>query len=87
MENNEQKYIELQEHRAMIYLPEKAVEIIVNAKVYIDGKIQKVSLTYDMEQIREMFRKADEGYIDDDDRFVLTDKGRALLEEMEIKRG
>lgn len=87
MENNEQEYIELQEHRAMIYLPEKAVEIIVNAKVYIDGKIQKVSLTYDMEQIREMFRKADEGYIDDDDRFVITDKGRALLEEMEIKRG
>lgn len=87
MENNEQEYIELQEHRAMIYLPEKAVEITVNAKVYIDGKIQKVSLTYDMEQIREMFRKADEGYIDDDDRFVITDKGRALLEEMEIKRG
>ena len=85
MENNEQEYIELQEHRAMIYLPEKAVEIIVNAKVYIDGKIQKVSLTYDMEQIREMFRKADEGYIDDDDTFVITDKGLAWLEGQERK--
>ena len=34
-----------------------------------------------------MFRKADEGYIDDDDTFVITDKGRAFLEELESRRG
>ena len=83
----DKEYIDLTEHRAMIYLPESAVEVTVSAKVYADGQLHNVSKTYDMQEIREMFRKADEGYIDDDDTFVITDKGRAFMEELEKKRG
>lgn len=81
------EYIELKEHRAMMCLPENAVEVTMTAKVYADGELQTVSMTYDMKQIREMFRKADDGYIDDDDTFVITDKGYAYLDEMESKHG
>lgn len=81
----DKEYINLTEHRAMIYLPENTVEVTVAEKVYADGKLQEVSQTYDMQEIREMFRKADDGYIDDDDRFVITDKGLAWLEEQRSK--
>lgn len=82
----DKEYIELQEHRAMMYLPENAVEVTMAAKVFENGELQTVSKTYDMQEIREMFRKADDGYIDDDDTFVITDKGRAFLEELESRR-
>ena len=77
------KYVELQTHRAMIYLPENSVEVTITAKVFHDGEIVNVSNKYDMEQIRDAFRKADDGYIDDEDKFVLTDEGKAYLEELE----
>ena len=73
MKNKKSEYLELQEHRAMIYLPENAVDIEVIAKVFVDGDVHKVSKKYNMSDIREMFRKADDGYIDDDDRFIAID--------------
>ena len=73
--------VELDEHRAMIYLPENAVEVKVSAKVYHEGEIIDASKKMTLEDIREAFRKADDGYVDDDDVFYLTDKGKALLEE------
>lgn len=81
MDNKE--YIELPEHRAMIMLPENSVELTMLATVYVDGKLQTVSMTYDMGQIREMFQKADDGYFDDDDTYVITEAGRAWLEGRE----
>lgn len=83
-DNNE---IELMNHRAMIEIPENAVELELNIKVFENGELIKVGMKYSLNDIREMFRKADEGYIDDDDRFVITDKGLAWLEEQERCRG
>ena len=72
--------IELTEHRAIVTVPEDSVEINIIAKVFHDGEIVKVSKVMSMGDIRTAFRKADEGYIDDDDRFVLTDKGLKYME-------
>lgn len=83
---DDKKGIELQEHRAMIYLPENTVELTINAKVFENGKLQNVSMTYGMSQVREMFEKADHGYIDDDDTFMLTEKGIAWINELERER-
>lgn len=82
----EKDMIEVKTHRAMIDLPENAIEITVTAMVYEGKKLQEVSKTYDLNDIREMFRKADEGYIDEDDRFVLTDKGREWLDRHDEER-
>lgn len=74
--------IELREHRAMVYLPENAVDINILATVYEDGNIHEVSRRMGMEEIRDAFRKADDGYIDDDDTFIITDKGIDFLNAM-----
>jgi len=74
--------ISLDEHRAMVGLPEEAVEVVLNCKVFHDGDIMHVSKTLKMEDIRTAFRKADDGYIDDEDTFVITEKGKAYFEEM-----
>ena len=82
---DEKEYVDLQEHRAMLYLPENAVEITVHAKVYHDGELIEVSNVYGISEIREAFRKADDGYIDEDDKFFITDKGIQYLEEIKKK--
>lgn len=79
--HDDKEEIELVSHRAMLEVPNNAVEARMLIKVFQDGELIEVSRTLDMDEIREAFRKADDGYIDDDDRFVLTDKGIAWLEE------
>ena len=73
--------IELLNHRAMIEIPENTVALVLNAKVVHNGELIDVKREFSLAEIREMFRKADDGYIDDDDRFMITDKGLAWLEE------
>lgn len=81
--NEEISTVELISHRAMVELPEDSVEAEILCKVYHDGELINVTQKLQMSDLRESFRKADEGYIDDDDRFVLTDKGKAYLEEID----
>lgn len=78
--------VELTSVRAMIYVPENAVEGELTFTVYQDGELIKVTQMMDMKELREAIRKAEEGYIDEDDVFTLTDKGRRYLEEMERKQ-
>ena len=82
----EQEYIELTNHCAMIEIPKNSVEVQMIIKVYVDGEIKTVSSTLDQEMIREVFRKADDGYIDEDDRFVITENGLRYMEEIERER-
>ena len=86
MGNEREETIELQEHRAMINLPENTVDLIVIAKVYHDGELVQVRKQYGISDIRAMFQKADDGYVDENDQFVLTEAGLAFLEEEEAKR-
>lgn len=77
--------IELMNHRAIIEIPENSVKLKLVIDVYDDddGEIKTVSAEYGLSQIREMFRKADNGYIDDDDKFYITEKGREYLKAIE----
>lgn len=75
--------IELQEVRAMIYLPEHTLEMTLECKVW-DGKdVVRVSRKLTMDDIKKAVQDAAENYIEDDDRFVLTEKGKRYLEELE----
>ena len=73
--------IEIQEDRAMLYIPHNALEGSLEFKIYMDGEIKTVHKTLTQDELQEAVRKAEEGYIDEDDRFVLTDKGRQELED------
>ena len=84
----EREVIALNEHRAMICLPENTVTATVQCRVYDPEKkeLLHVSKELSVGDIREAFRKADDGYIDDDDTFALTDKGIAYLDEIAKNR-
>jgi hypothetical protein len=73
--------IELKTDYAVVELPENAVEVDIVAKVYIDGKVQTVKRTMDMNEIRTAFKEAAENYIPSDAVIMLTEKGRAMLNE------
>ena len=72
--------MELSEARAMVYIPENAVEVEINATIYENGKLIKVGKIMTMKEVQEAFRDAEENYIDDNDKFVVTEKGLEWLE-------
>ena len=77
--------VELMEHRAIVDIPEDTVELTLNCKVFHDGEVIDVQKVMKLSDIRESFRKADDGYIDDDDRFMITEKGLKWLEENAVE--
>ena len=80
--NKTETEIELKSAWATIDLPENIVNAELKADIYMDGRIVTVCRTLDMQDLREAFRRG-EDYIDDEDRFVLTEKGKEFFEELE----
>lgn len=74
--------IELESAWAVIDLPENAVKVRLEVDVYLDGRIGTVGRTLEMRDLKEAFRRG-EDYFDDEDRFVLTEKGKEFFEELE----
>lgn len=72
------KEIELEEEYAVILLPKNSVEIKMNVKVFENSELMTVSKLMSLDDIREAFKQADEGYIDPDATYTLTDKGKSL---------
>lgn len=66
---------------AVIYLPNNAVELTLTAKVFMDGEIHELERTLEMDDIKAAFRRAEKGYIDDDDIFILNERGLHSLEK------
>lgn len=77
----DEKEFKLKEERALIWLPDTALRVELVVDVYINGMIAKVSQELDFEKIKKAFRDA-ENYIGDEDTFILTEKGKSLLEEL-----
>jgi len=77
-----EKFIELMEHHAVIDIPEDTVSMDICIHVLVDGKIETVQKGFNLQDIREMFNKADDGYYADDDVWTLTDKGRELADKL-----
>lgn len=74
--------IDISQDRAMLYIPHNALEGTPTFKIYLDGEIKTVRTTLTQDELMEAVQKAEEGYIDPDDRFVLTEYGRELAEEL-----
>lgn len=78
---DEQNYVEVKENRAMVYLPEDAVEVSINAVLYKDGELLKVQKVLNNNDIHKAFDDADRNYIEDTDMFITTEIGREWLEQ------
>lgn len=66
--------IEIKTSYAVLDIPSQAVEITIQAKIYLNGKIRTVQTLLDFEEIRTAVKEA-EDYIGPDDIFTLTEKG------------
>ena len=73
-------YIEVEEARAMVYLPVDAYEVRIEVSIVQDGKLQNALKILKRSDLERAFKDAEENYIDDEDRFVLTEKGRKYVE-------
>ena len=78
----ENNYIELEQVRSIIYIPENTIDIEMKVRVYCDGKIETVSRKLDMTDVRKSIKDAEDNYMEDDDTFVLTDKGFDYLKSL-----
>ena len=67
---------------ALIYLPEDAVYALIECQCIhkLDGTPLTVTRSLSMVDIRKAFQFADDGYIDEDDKFVITEQGKLWLE-------
>lgn len=83
MEKTDRKEIFIEERWAVIGLPENAVRVNMNVEIYEDGQIEKIGKELGMEDIRQAFKRADEGYADEDYTWVLTEKGIEYLKSLE----
>ena len=72
--------ISLNLKRAMLEIPENAIDAVFTFKIYISGEIKEVKTTTNMSEIRAAIEDAERNYCGDEDLFVLTDEGRKLIE-------
>lgn len=70
---------------AMIHFPENVVTAQLSFLVYNDetGEVETIERKYGMQKIYQMLKYAENGYIDDDDTFVLSDKAKALMADIQ----
>ena len=70
---------------AMICFPEGVISVQISFLVYNDETrdVDTVERKYGMQKIREMCRHAENGYIDDEDVFVLSDKAKDLMADIQ----
>ena len=84
--DEEKEIVELDNRWAIVEIPENCVELTLQCKVFLDGKIQTVMRTMDMNAIREAFdeyKDAEEcGYIPPNAMFAITEEGKKYLEEL-----
>lgn len=81
VKNNEKIYLE--ENYIVLSLPTETVEIEIIAKVYHDGELINVKKTLSIQEVRDGFKEAEEGYIPLDAEFQVTEKGLEYLEELD----
>lgn len=75
------KEVDITTSYAVLEIPSQAVELTIQAKVYLNGKIHTVQTSLDFDGIRTAIQEA-EDYIGPDDKFVLTEEGERYAKEM-----
>lgn len=79
--------IELENDWAVIALPVESVEVNIEVKVFHDSELITVVNKMYLPDIRDAFKRGDDGYTDDDEMFVLTESGKAYLESICLEPG
>ena len=78
--------VEFTSEYAVFEIPEHTVALNMNLKVFDGEKIVECTKSYSMDEVRNAVDDAKEHYLPEDAVFELTEKGRALLEELEKEK-
>lgn len=78
----DQEIIELENEFIVLAVPKSTVEVTISAKIYHDGKRQDVHRTMGLDEVREAFKEAEQGYIPSDAVFALTPLGKKCAEDL-----
>lgn len=81
------KEIELTTVPSILWIPETTLELDIELKVWEGGEVKALIRHYDIAEVKEMLRDAEENYIDPDALYVLTDEGRAYAEKIIEREG
>lgn len=73
--------ISLNLKRAMLEIPENAIDAVFTFKIYISGEIKEVKTTMNMSEIRAAIEDAKVNYFAPDDIFVLTEEGKRYADK------
>ena len=73
----------LEQNYIVLSLPSETVEVEITAKVYHDGELINVKKTLSIQEVREGFKEAEEGYVPSDAVFQVTENGLKYLEELD----
>ena len=79
--------IELPQEYIVLAIPDSTVEVTINANVYYDGEIHKVTRVMDFNEVRDAIKEAQDGYIPSDAIFSLTPLGEKRLNELQERYG
>ena len=78
--------IELTEQYIVLAIPKDTVEVDITAKVWHKGGIVNVKKTMDFDEVRAMFKEAEQGYFPEDAIFTLTDLGKEELARLKAEQ-
>lgn len=73
----------LEQNYIVLSLPSETVEVEITAKVYHDGELINVKKTLSIQEVRDAFKEAEEGYIPSDAIFHVNKNGLKYLEELD----
>lgn len=62
MTENEANVIELETEYAVFEIPEETIRIEIEAQIYMDGKLQRVESTMEMQAVKDAFYATKNGY-------------------------
>jgi len=79
---NQGEEIELDQEYIVLAIPETALEVKIEAKIYYDGDIRTVSTTLDYKEVRDAIKEAQDGYIPGDALFSLTPLGEEYVKNL-----
>ena len=80
---HEENIIEyLEEERAIVYLPIDSIKVELVCTIYQDDKINTVSTTLSNRDIQKAFDDARKNYFEEDDEFILTEKGEEFFKKI-----
>ena len=80
------KAVCFEEKDIVLRIPPETVEIVLQIKMFINGKVTEAYKKLDLQDVRAAFRDAEENYWPETTPYALTEKGRQFMEDLKTEQ-